>query len=105
MFFCANSSRPTGSFRHRQKTQAAPEPDSSDLKRRADGVVKMASRRPGAACFLALTPVALRAPSVTAKKHKQPQNRNLLCITTKKTSKTLDGCRSLFHTERALRRF
>jgi hypothetical protein len=31
----------------------------------------MASRRRAAVCFLALTPVALRAPSVSAEKQKQ----------------------------------
>ena len=68
-------------------------------------MAKRASRRRVAECFWALTPVALRAPSVSAQKHGQPQGRNFACIKTKKTSKTLDGCRSLFHTERALRRF
>ena len=58
-----------------------------------------------AECFWALTPVALRAPSVSAQKHGQPQRRNFACLKTKKISKTLDGCRSLFHTERVLRRF
>ena len=66
---------------------------------------KMASKKRAGRCFWALTPVALRAPSVSAQKHQQPKRQQLLCIKTKKASKTLDGCRSLFHTERVLRRF
>ena len=37
---------------------------------------KGASRRPGRRCFLALTPVALRAPSVSGQKHEQPQKED-----------------------------
>ena len=59
----------------------------------------------GAMCFGALTPVALRAPSVSAPKHGKAQEEDFRQIKTKKNRKTLDGCRSLFHTERALRRF
>ena len=58
----------------------------------------MANSRPTGAIFLALTPVALRAPSVSARK--QPVSREQ-----RKPVKTLDGCRSLIHTEKALRRF
>jgi len=65
----------------------------------------MASRRRVAECFWALTPVALRAPSVSAQKHGLAGGMQLPGIKTKKTAKTLDGCRSLFHTEKALRRF
>src|SRR5664279_806648 len=74
-------------------------------RRRASGKGTMPHRNRVAKCFWALTPVALRAPSVSAQKHGHPEERNFSCIRTKKTSKTLDGCRSLFHTERALRRF
>ena len=56
-------------------------------------------------CFGALTPVALRAPCVSAPKHGKPKEEDFRWIKTKKSSKTLDGCRSLFHTERVLRRF
>ena len=66
---------------------------------------KMASRMRVAECFWALTPVSLRAPSVGAQKHGQPKGGHFPCIKTKKKPKTLDGCRSLFHTERGLRRF
>ena len=65
----------------------------------------MLSNRRIAEWFLALTPVALRAPCVSAQKHRQPQGRNFAYLKTKKISKTLDGCRSLSHNERALRRF
>jgi hypothetical protein len=64
----------------------------------------MASRRRGAECFWALTPVALRAPSVSAQKHKPTAARHFR-LQAQKTEKTVDGCRSLFHTESALRRF
>ena len=56
----------------------------------------MANRMPVAECFGALTPVALRAPSVSAPNR---NSRHHPVIKTKKNSKTLDGCRSLFHTE------
>jgi hypothetical protein len=52
-----------------------------------------------------LTPVALWATSVSAKKHGQPESGHFPCIKTKKPSKTLDGYRSLFHTDTSLRRF
>ena len=79
--------------------------ESMRKKKGGRGKAKMPSRGRVAECFWALTPVALRAPSVSAQKHGQPEGRNFSRIKTKKTSKTLDGCRSLFHTERALRRF
>ncbi len=43
-----------------------------------------------AAWFWALTPVALRAPSVSAQNHKQPKSGKLRRIQTEKTSKSLD---------------
>src|ERR1035438_6961647 len=73
-------------------------------RRGADVAAKMASKKRAGRCFWALTPVALRAPSVSAQKHQQPKRQQLLSITTKKANKTLDGCRSLFHTKRVLRR-
>ena len=65
----------------------------------------MASRRRVAEWFWALTPVALRAPSVSAQNHGPAERQQVRRFKTKKTDKTLDACRSLFHTERALRRF
>jgi hypothetical protein len=40
--------------------------------------------------FLALTPVALRAPSVSAKNHKQPEKRELRRLKTEKVIKSID---------------
>jgi len=74
-------------------------------KKRGGRVPKRASRRQLAECFLGANSIALRAPYVSAQKHGQPHGRNFACLKTKKISKTLDGCRSLFHTERAQRRF
>jgi hypothetical protein len=65
----------------------------------------MASRWRVAECFWALTPVALRAPSVSAQKHGPAGEKWFPGAKTKKSAKPIDGCRSLFHTERALRRF
>src|ERR1017187_8982668 len=44
-------------------------------RREVAAVPKRASRRQFAECFWALTPVALRAPYVSAQKHGQPQGR------------------------------
>ena len=65
----------------------------------------MGSKQQVAKCFWALTPVALRAPSVSAQKHAPAERQQVRRLKTKKTAKSLDSCRSLFHTERALRRF
>src|SRR5580700_9503273 len=44
-------------------------------RRGAAAAVKMASRRRFSECFWALTPVALRAPCVSAQKHRKPNGR------------------------------
>jgi hypothetical protein len=55
--------------------------------------------------FGALTPVALRAPSVSTPNRSTLEKQPSVCIKPEKLRKTLDGCRSLFQTERTLRRF
>ena len=65
----------------------------------------MANRRRFAQCFWALTPVALRAPSVSAQKHEPTRERTFPSYHHEESKKNLDGCRSLFHTEKVLRRF
>ena len=50
----------------------------------------MPSRGRMAKWFWALTPVALRAPSVSAQNHKEPGKRRIRPARKEKTSKSLD---------------
>src|SRR5450759_323032 len=71
--------------------------------KRRDAVGRTVPNRWRLRYFLALTPVALRAPSVSAKKQESRKKGILRVHQDQESKKTLDGCRSLFHTERALR--
>ena len=80
--------------------------ESPCARRRADAETKVRSKGRMAKWFRALTPVALRAPSVSALNHKRPAGEQSPIHHHKEKNKSLDGCRSLSHTKRKfLRRF